>query len=98
MIGNQRQDRWGTGATGPSGDAARAPSRGRRRAVVPAVLLTLACGPGPGCQPAAPKAAAGSAPPPTAVAKPAGPSKVTGAVKEADLTKLELTEQAEQRL
>ena len=46
-----------------------------------------------GCEPAgAPK---GSAP---AAAKDAGPSKVTGAVKEADLAKLTLTEQAEKRL
>src|SRR5438128_1994553 len=64
MIGNQRQTHWGTGATGPSGDPGRAPSRGRRRAVVPAVVLALGCVPGPGCQPAAPKAGAGSAPSP----------------------------------
>ncbi len=53
-------------------------------------LVTLGFGAQPGCQPAAPSAAA--------PAKAAGPSKVSGAVKEADLAKLELTEKAEERL
>ena len=48
-----------------------------------------------GCQP-------GSTPPagaaPKAAAKPAAPSKVVGGVKEADLTKVELTEDAEKEL
>jgi membrane fusion protein, heavy metal efflux system len=43
-----------------------------------------------GCQPAGPPAAP--------AAKPAAPSKVVGAKKEADLTKVELTEDAEKRL
>ncbi len=56
-------------------------------------MIALACGIGPGCQPATPHAAAGPTPP-----KAAAPSKVSGAVKEADLAKLEMTEKAEQRL
>ena len=48
-----------------------------------------------GCQPGT-TSPAGPAPKPAA--KPAGPSKVTGGVKEADLTKVELTEDAEKRL
>jgi RND family efflux transporter MFP subunit len=55
--------------------------------------MALACGLTAGCQPAAPAVAKADA-----SAKPAGPSKVTGAVKEADLAKLELTDQAEKRL
>src|SRR5262245_4721524 len=56
--------------------------------------VALACGLIAGCQPAAPAAAKADA-----SAKPAAPSKVTGtAKKEADLAKLELTEQAEKRL
>src|SRR5262249_11130684 len=55
--------------------------------------VALACGLIAGCQPAAPAAAKADA-----SAKPAAPSKVTGtAEKEADLAKLELTEQAERR-
>jgi cobalt-zinc-cadmium efflux system membrane fusion protein len=63
------------------------------RGIAGAVAVALACGLTAGCQPAAPAAAKADA-----SAKPAGPSKVTGAVKEADLAKLELTDQAEKRL
>jgi membrane fusion protein, heavy metal efflux system len=56
------------------------------------ILVALAWGTAPGCQPAAPSTAKAES------SKPAAPSKVTGAVKEADLAKLELTEQAEKRL
>jgi RND family efflux transporter MFP subunit len=63
------------------------------RGIAGAVAVALACGLTAGCQPAAPAAAKADA-----SAKPAGPSKVTGAVKESDLAKLELTDQAEKRL
>jgi cobalt-zinc-cadmium efflux system membrane fusion protein len=66
-----------------------------RRLLMLGGLASLAYATGPGCQPAAPKAAAGSTP---AGTKASAPSKVTGAVKEADLARLELTEQAEHRL
>src|SRR5262245_34932623 len=56
----------------------------------------MACGLIAGCQPAAPGAT--KAAPSSGASKAEAPSKVTGAVKEADLAKLELTEQAEQRL
>jgi RND family efflux transporter MFP subunit len=56
--------------------------------------MAMACGLIAGCQPA-PGAAKAD---PHAGEKAAAPSKVTGAVKEADLAKLELTEQAEKRL
>jgi cobalt-zinc-cadmium efflux system membrane fusion protein len=71
-------------------------SRSSRRLLMLGGLVSLACGAQPGCQPATPKVAAGPAP--VAGAKAAAPSKVTGAVKEADLAKLELTPQAEERL
>jgi RND family efflux transporter MFP subunit len=58
-------------------------------------LIAMASGTGPGCQPEAPKAAGGPA---QSTAKAASPSKVTGSVKESDLARLELTEQAEKRL
>src|SRR5579883_864931 len=90
MIANQWQAHRGTAAAGPRGGAGWDPARGLRRAVVPALGLALALGLESGCQPAASKTAPASA-------KPAGPSKVTGGVKESDLAKLELTEQAEQR-
>jgi RND family efflux transporter MFP subunit len=67
-----------------------------RRLPLLAGLAMLVYVTGPGCQPATPKAAAAGST--KADSKPAGPSKVTGAVKEADLTKLELTEQAAKRL
>jgi membrane fusion protein, heavy metal efflux system len=58
---------------------------------VPVLLGVLLAG----CQPGS-TTPAGAAP--KAAAKPAGPSKVIGGVKEADLTKVELTEDAEKRL
>jgi cobalt-zinc-cadmium efflux system membrane fusion protein len=48
-----------------------------------------------GCQPASVTPTASTTKP---AAKPAGPSKVSGAVKETDLAKVELTEDAEKRL
>src|SRR5262245_18214483 len=65
---------------------------GWRSLLLPSILA-LACGTGSGCQPGAPNTAASAAP-----GKTASPSKVTGAVKESDLARLELTEQAEKRL
>jgi hypothetical protein len=64
------------------------------------VLVVLVCGLFSGCQPAGPKAAASPAPGGSAKATgaPAGPSKVVGAVKEVDLTRVELTPEAEGRL
>ncbi len=50
----------------------------------------LVCALVAGCQPASTT--------PKPAAKPAGPSKVSGGVKEADLTKVELTEDADKRL
>jgi len=63
-------------------------------------LLVLACALISGCQPAGPKAAAGAAPAPAGKGStaPAGPSKVVGAVKEVDLTRVELMPEAEVRL
>jgi hypothetical protein len=64
------------------------------------ILVDLACGLVSACQPAGPKAAA--SPVPGGLAKgsgaPAGPSKVVGAVKEIDLTRVELTSEVEGRL
>jgi membrane fusion protein, heavy metal efflux system len=64
------------------------------------VLVILACGLVSGCQPASPNASAGAAPGGAAkgATAPAGPSKVVGAVKEANLTRVELTPEAEVRL
>ena len=64
------------------------------------VVVVLACGLFSGCQPASPKAAASPAPSGSAKATgaPTGPSKVVGAVKEVDLTRVELTPEAEGRL
>lgn len=59
------------------------------------MAAAMACGLIAGCQPATPGAAKADS---HAASKAAAPSKVTGAVKEADLAKLELTEQAEKRL
>jgi membrane fusion protein, heavy metal efflux system len=66
------------------------------RCLAAAGALAMTCGLIAGCQqgtPAASKAESSSK-----TSKAEGPSKVTGAVKEADLAKLELTEQAEKRL
>jgi RND family efflux transporter MFP subunit len=64
------------------------------------VLLSLANGLISGCQPAGSKAAA--SPTTSSASKgassPSGPSKVIGGVKEADLTRVELTPDAEKRL
>jgi RND family efflux transporter MFP subunit len=66
----------------------------RRIGIGLAGALALASGFVAGCQPASPGTAKADT-----TSKPAGPSKVTGtAKKEADLAKLELTEQAEKRL
>jgi RND family efflux transporter MFP subunit len=66
----------------------------RRGRNVAAGMVAVACGLIAGCQPAgASKEAASSGAP-----KAAAPSKVTGAAKESDLAKLELTAQAEERL
>jgi RND family efflux transporter MFP subunit len=73
------------------------PSSRRARNLALAGLVALAQGTGPGCQPAILKTA-GSTPPAPAPAKPESPSKVTGAVKESDLAKLELAPEAEKRL
>jgi membrane fusion protein, heavy metal efflux system len=64
------------------------------------ILVILACGLVSGCQPASPNASAGAAPGGAAkgATAPAGPSKVVGAVKEANLTRVELTPEAEVRL
>src|SRR5262249_23579784 len=59
------------------------------RGIAGVVLCALAAG----CQPSSTTPAA-----PKPAAKPAGPSKVSGAVKESDLAKVELTEDAEKRL
>jgi membrane fusion protein, heavy metal efflux system len=71
-----------------------------RRAWLLPALVTLAFGLDSGCQPAGPKATA--SPAPSGAAKgsgaPVGPSKVIGAVKEVDLTRVELTPEAEGRL
>jgi RND family efflux transporter MFP subunit len=56
-------------------------------------LVVLMFGPSSGCQPASPKVAASPSPPATSK-----PSKVTGAVKEADLATVTLTGEAEKRL
>src|SRR5947199_8879604 len=95
MIWDKRRASRGAGALGRIGDPGRGLSSGRLWVVGLAVLPAVFCGLGPGCQPATPKAAVGAA---AAPVKAASPSKVTGAVKESDLAKLELTEQAEQRL
>jgi membrane fusion protein, heavy metal efflux system len=58
-------------------------------------VIALASVLGSGCQPANPKATASPAAAPAATSK---PSKVTGAVKEADLATVTLTEDAEKRL
>ncbi len=60
-------------------------------------LLMLACALGSGCQPANPKLSATTVAP-KAGSAPAGPSRVVGGIKEADLTRVELTEDAEKRL
>ena len=67
-----------------------------RGLIAAAGAVAVACGLIAGCQPAAPGAAKAESP--SGPPKAAAPSKVTGAVKEADLAKLELTEQAEKRL
>jgi RND family efflux transporter MFP subunit len=58
--------------------------------------MATACGLIAGCQPAVPTAAKADSH--SSGAKAAAPSKVTGAQKEAELARLELTEQAEKRL
>jgi hypothetical protein len=58
-------------------------------------LIGLALAAQTGCQPATPKAATAA---PAKGSSTSGPSKVMGAVKEAELTRVELTPQAEQRL
>src|SRR5689334_18765081 len=68
-------------------------SRRIAAAGVMATAVAMSCGLIAGCQPAAPGAAKADS-----HATDAKPSKVTGAQKEADLAKLELTEKAEQRL
>src|SRR5947208_4308755 len=97
MIWDERRASRGAGAMARVGDPGRGLSSGRLGVVGLAVLSAVFCGLGPGCQPATPKAAVGAAAA-AAPVKAASPSKVTGAVKESDLAKLELTEQAEQRL
>ena len=66
-----------------------------RGGIAAAGALAMACGLIAGCQPAAPGVAKADT---HSGDKAASPSKVSGAVKESDLAKLELTEQAEKRL
>jgi membrane fusion protein, heavy metal efflux system len=64
------------------------------------IPFLFTCGLVSGCQPASPKATASPAPGSAAKGSsaPAGPSKVIGAVKEVELTRVELTPDAEARL
>ena len=95
MSVNQHDPRIDAAVKPPAGPVTRRiGSQGLMLLRMPNISV-LVCAVMTGCQPGS---ATPAAPAPKAAAKPAGPSKVIGGVKEADLTKVELTEDAEKRL